>query len=312
MHSWLLWDLLLIQRSPYPLFIRLAPRAYRAGEPSFWNYLTVYTLVGLLTIIFTIDTLFVSELFVIVVVVFLYPSALVSAMSLVFIPFVVGGGIFYGLRTADQIASQLHQLNQSGATDSIATTPDGRWGMIRAISAATLRHRRLFAGSGVYTATTTHLTFTTGVAVPIMWIANAPTGFESDMGIVIEIILASTLSLILIALIHLDYRQYLMLGVTAGVFSGTRDTDRQDAQVIAWAVFGIVGMAGAVVIAMISAGSSGLLLGIVALPSRYWGTVIFVATLLGYALALALREAFIVYLWRLILQRDGIVESDPS
>ena len=311
-NSWDVWHTLLYQRSPYPLFVRIAPRAHIPGEFSFWYILTGYTFVGMLTVLFTSSFALQDELSAVIFVVFMYPSMLVGLFAMVFSPFVLVGGIMFGLRFANNICTELQTLDRIHMSDLIATSPPGQLGIYRAICAATLRQKNLFMGLGIYDGSAAHLTLGTGLVVPVIFLALSPTPYRTtvdSMSIAISGLITAlmvvVLSAVAIILLHLDFRQYLVLGVMAGICGATVLRDRLDVQTGTLAIFGGVSMAGVVVIVMV-AGSAGLVLSSGMLPENTIMVGAIGATLAGYGLGIAAKETIMQQLWLILSDREGI------
>ncbi len=315
MTSWRLWRLLLVERSPFPLFIRIAPRAHRAPTTSIWRFLAGYTLVGLYFSVLLAPFMFQSVALGILFIVFGSPAFITVLMSTVTSPFVVFGGIFTGLSLANHISGELATLGRHAMTDLMHVTPPGRWGVIRAVSAAYLRRKESFFGAGIYEMINAHLALTLGFALPVgtlgvIFVAaqemdntNIYFGLSDPNTrwfVVTTFVSAGIFPLLLAALVHLDFRQSLMIGATAGVFGGTVTLERYDAWTGALAAFIGSGLAGAFIIIVT------VVVVTLLTPSTHISLASSLATLTGWGLALAAREQIMVWLWKRIAAHEGL------
>jgi len=304
-----LWNLLLVQRSPYPLFIRIAPRAHRSPSNSIWQFLTWYTIIGLYLSTLAAPFMFRSILLGILLVVFGSPAFIVVLTALVGFPFVIFGGNFFGLRTADAINRELTTLRLSGFGDLVATTPPGLWGTIRAVSAAHLRRREIFFGAGIYEMIHAHAALSAGFALPIGTLATfwalgefTPTVTQSEIQpdtVIFATIAVIALPLLIGVLIHLDFRQSLMFGVTAGIFGGTVEP-HAGTQTITFVTMLAGTLTSTGIIAVFAA------LGSLAAPFLYGRLITLITTLIGWGVGLLLRESLLTQLWKSILKREGL------
>jgi hypothetical protein len=315
MTSWRLWQLLLVARSPFPLFIRIAPRAHRQPEGSIWRFLAWYTIVGLYFSVIVAPFMFRSVALGILFVVFGSPAFITVLMGAVASPFVLFGGVFVGLTLANQISDELETLGRNAITDLMHATPPGRWGVIRAVSAAYLRRKDRFFGAGIYEMIYAHLALTLGFALPVGTLAvifvaaqqaeNASLNFglanpETRGLIVATFVAAGIFPPILAALIHLDFRLSLMTGTTTGIFGGTVTLQRFDAWTGALTAFLGAGLVGSLVIVGTVAIATALT------PTSYTPIASALATLVGWGLALVAREQIVRWLWGQIIDHEGL------
>jgi hypothetical protein len=314
MTSRLLWRLLLAERSPFPLFIRIAPRAHQPSKSSLWPFLSAYTYIGLYLSLFAAPFMFRSITLGILLVVFGSPAFITVLMAVVGLPFVLLGGIFFGLRTATRISGELSILNNEAMTDLIQVAPPGRWGLIRAVSAAYLRQRGVFFGAGVYEMINAHLALSIGLAVPggfilsgygvLPWLQIS--GFAaSTPNLPPELLIgafvgAGLYTVVLIGLLHADFRQMLMFGATAGVFGGTVTLQRFDAQTGMLGAFLLSSIVGAGIIVLIV--STALTFS----PPLWDNITATVSTLVGWGLTLIVREQLIHLMWNQIIASEDI------
>jgi len=188
-------------------------------------------------------------------------------------------------------------------------------GIYRAISAANLRQKNLFLGLGIYEGTAAHLTFTAGIIVPAIFLAYQDFAYRflvpsSALSVemtspLLSIVFVTVLAAVAAILLHLDFRQYLMLGITAGVFGATVLRDRFDMKTGAFMVFMGVGGSGIALIILV-AGSLSFSLKPEFLPEPFFTTALISATLLGYGLGIAAKETIIHHLWEILIQHEGI------
>lgn len=308
MTSWRLWHNLLIERARYPLFIRLAPRALspNSDEPSLWHFLSVYTIIGYIAFFISARIIFSSEIIAIIVLILTFPAMIMSFMAVVLSPLVISGGLFVGLRFGIEIGVNLQRFTRTQTADVISVTPPGKIGLIRAVSAATLRQRDTLATVGLYMATAAHLTLSIALGVlfflgfaRFVWVPSPipiPRGYSLTLLI---------LAIVLVILLHLDNRQYIMLGVSLGVFAGTVFAQAIDARTSTVSLFMLISLTAGGIIAASGAAASTFANQVTDFAPEA-RTIVLIGTLIGYALALVLREGVIIAAWRWIYRSTGI------
>ncbi|MEL6148267.1 MAG: hypothetical protein AAFV33_25405 [Chloroflexota bacterium] len=309
MNSRKLWHILLFKQTTHPLLMRTDPHI---PEPIYavWNGWTVYVFAT--TVLLTVSTPFLSltdglalRIVSLLIIATFIPVGVFYFIGIMVSPYTLFIGVIQGFNTCVSVGTSLGRLYNADQIDMMSVTPHGRSGIYEAVGAAVVRVRNDdFYVDGVYARVRSHFILTLGLmaGVSVVIAAGAPPNalFNSDV-LAEQVLLAAyqvvpmlSVTIIGTALVHLDFRQLLTLGVTAGIFGTVRFHDLFGAQAAAGVTFSVVLMSGSLTIAVITIALTQL----AGVPNP-------IATGAGYGLALLLREGMIVWMW-------GEIEGDTS
>ncbi|MFZ4815411.1 MAG: hypothetical protein ACOYL5_12815 [Phototrophicaceae bacterium] len=301
--TWQLWRNLLYERSPYPLFILLAPRAAMPEKNAFIQWLLGYLLFAWVATILLTENLRGAPILALLYVVTAYPLFIAIFMSLFAAPFVLWGGVFYGLRFALFTASHLGALFEGDFATLLAVAPAGRDGIFRAVGAAALRRGELFVGFGIYQAALGHVFFSIVLSLAVcltmlgqLWSSDGAIGViaPSSLGYFgLSLIGTAILSALAVA----EFRQSLMLGITAGIVGGAVWHQSIGAQAGALVALFSIGTVSALGTTLVS-----LLMGAWLFGRVPDALALLAVVTTSYGAWLAIREGLLWLLWRYVRQ----------